>query len=44
MQYRQIVGKTWGIKPSMLKWMYTALIVQLCRMRVCHGLAVTKVT
>ena len=44
MQCRQIVGKTWGIKPSMLKWMYTALIVQLCRMRVCSGLAVTKVT
>ena len=43
MQCRQIVGKTWGIKPSMLKWMYTAMIVQLCRMRVCPGLAVTKV-
>ena len=26
MQCRQIVGKTWGIKPSMMKWMYTAMI------------------
>ena len=26
MQCRQIVGKTWGIKPSMLKWIYTAMI------------------
>ena len=26
MQCRQIVGKTWGIKPSMVKWMYTAMI------------------
>ena len=23
MQCRQIVGKTWGIKPSMMKWIYT---------------------
>ena len=26
MQYRQIVGKTWGIKPYMMKWIYTAMI------------------
>ena len=26
MQCRQIVGKTWGIKPSMVKWIYTAMI------------------
>ena len=26
MQCRQIVGKTWGIKPSLLKWMSTAMI------------------
>ena len=26
MQCRQIVGKTWGIKPSMMKWIYTAMI------------------
>ena len=26
MQCRQIVGKTWGIKPSMMKWKYTAVI------------------
>ena len=25
MQCRQIVGKTWGIKPSMIKWIYTAM-------------------
>ena len=26
MQCRQIVGKTWGIRPSMMKWIYTAMI------------------
>ena len=26
MQCRRIVGKTWGIKPSMMKWIYTAII------------------
>ena len=26
MQCKQIVGKTWGIKPSMMKWIYTAMI------------------
>ena len=26
MQCRQIVGKTWRIKPSMMKWIYTAMI------------------
>ena len=26
MQGRQIVGKTWEIKPSMMKWVYTAMI------------------
>ena len=26
MQCRQIVGKTWGIKPFMMKWIYTAMI------------------
>ena len=26
MQCRQIVGKTRGIKPSMMKWIYTAMI------------------
>ena len=26
MQCRQIVGETWGIKPSMMKWIYTAMI------------------
>ena len=27
MQCRQIVGKTWGIKPSMMKWIYTAMTI-----------------
>ena len=26
MQCRKIEGKTWGIKPSMMKWIYTAMI------------------
>ena len=26
MQCRQIVGKAWGIKPLMMKWIYTAMI------------------
>ena len=26
MQCRQIEGKTWGIKPSMMKWIYTTMI------------------
>ena len=26
MQCRQIVDKTWGIKPSMMKWIYTAIM------------------
>ena len=26
MQCKQIVGKTWGIKPSMMKWIYIAMI------------------
>ena len=26
MQCRQIVGKTWGIKPSIMKWIYPAMI------------------
>ena len=26
MQYRKIVGKTRGIKPSMMKWIYTSMI------------------
>ena len=26
MQCRQIVGKTRGIKPSMMKWIYTAMM------------------
>ena len=26
MQCRQIVGKTWGIKPFMMKWIYLAMI------------------
>ena len=26
LQSKQIVGKTWGIKPSMMKWIYTATI------------------
>ena len=26
MQCRKIVGKTWGIKPSMIKWIYTAVL------------------
>ena len=26
MQCRQIVGKTWGIKPFMMEWIYTAMI------------------
>ena len=25
MRCRQIVGKMWGIKPSMMKWIYTAI-------------------
>ena len=37
MQCRQIVGKTWGITPSMMKWIYTAVICQPCRMHVCSG-------
>ena len=41
MQCRQIVGKTWGITPSMSKWIYTAVICQPCRMHVCPGLAVS---
>ena len=41
MQCRQIVCKTWGITPSMMKWIYTAVICQLCRMHVCSGLAVS---
>ena len=41
MQCRQIVGKTWGITPSMMKWIYTAVIRQPCRMHVCSGLAVS---
>ena len=41
MQCRQIVGKTWGITPSMMKWIYTAVICQPCRMHVCPGLAVS---
>ena len=41
MQCRQIVGKTWGIKPSMMKWIYTAMIVQSCRMHECPGLTVS---
>ena len=34
MQCRQIVGKTWEITPSMMKWIYTAVICQPCRMHV----------
>ena len=41
MQCRQIVGKTWGITPSMMKSIYTAVICQPCRMHVCPGLAVS---
>ena len=41
MQCRHIVGETWGIKLSMLKWIYTAMIVQTRRMRVCPGLVVS---
>ena len=41
MQCRQIVGKTWGITPSMMKSIYTAVIRQPCRMHVCSGLAVS---
>ena len=41
MQCRQIVGKTWGITPSMIKWIYTAVIRQPCRMHVCPGLAIS---
>ena len=26
MQRKQIVGETWGIKPFMMKWIYTATI------------------
>ena len=26
MQCRQIVGKTWGIKSSIMKWIYTAML------------------
>ena len=33
MQCRQIVGKTWGTTPSMMKWIYTAVICQPCRMQ-----------
>ena len=32
MHCRQIVGKTWGITPSMMKSIYTAVICQPCRM------------
>ena len=41
MRCRQIVGKTRGIKPIMMKWIYTAKYVQSCRMHVCPGLAVS---
>ena len=41
MQCRQIVGKTWGIKPFMIKRIYTAMTLQSCRMHVCPGLAVS---
>ena len=41
LQCRQIVGKMWGITPSMMKWIYTAVIRQPCRMHVCSGLAVS---
>ena len=41
MQCRQIEGKTWEIKPSMMKWIYTAMILQSCRMHVCPGQAVS---
>ena len=41
MQCRQIVGKTWGIKPSMTKWICTAMIRPIIRTRVCPGLAVS---
>ena len=42
MQCRQIVGKTWGIKPSMMKWIYTAMIhpIMSCAC-VSPGLAVS---
>ena len=35
-QCRQIVGKKWGIKPSMMKWLYTGTIcpLQACCMHV----------
>ena len=40
MQCRQIVGNTWGIKPSMMKWIYRCY-VQSCRMRMYRGLVVS---
>ena len=40
MQCRQIMGKTRGIKPSMMKWIYTA-IMRPTVSYVCPGLAVS---
>ena len=45
MQCRQIVGKTWGTKPSVMKWMYTAMIRPIMSNACVSGLAVsTKVS
>ena len=38
-QCRQIVGKAWGITPSMMKWIYTAVICQPCRMHACDSIS-----
>ena len=35
MQCRQTVGKTWGIKPSMMKWIYTALVRPIMSYAMC---------
>ena len=41
MQCRQIVGKTWGTKPFIRNGYTLPSYVQLCRMHVCPGLAVS---
>ena len=39
LQCRQTVDKTWGIKPSMMKWIYTAMIrpIMSCACVSCAG-------
>ena len=41
LQCRQIVIVMWGIKPSMMKWIYTAMILPIMSYALCPGLAVS---